>query len=156
MTSLPPQHRSTETLPASRTFFAVRLGIVALLIPIAWLWLGVLAGVATALALAWDCCCSRLAPSFSTSGDSVSSRWFTEEKCSGAWSIPSAPVRHRALAVSSLYTKVGRRQRWWYPAGWPAQGGIPPAFASSPGGRALSASELADLLNNRLARARAG
>jgi hypothetical protein len=52
------------------------------------------------------------------------------------------------------YTKAGRRPRWWYPAGWPAQGGLPPAFASARGGRALSASDLSDLLNDHLARAR--
>ena len=52
-----------------------------------------------------------------------------------------------------LYTKAGRTPRWWYPAGWPAQGGLPPAFASARGGRALSASELSDLLNDRLVRA---
>ena len=53
-----------------------------------------------------------------------------------------------------LYTKAGRRPRWWYPAGWPAQGGIPPAFAPRRGMRALSASDLCGLLNDRLAKAR--
>ena len=34
------QDASVETLPASLTFLAVRFGIVALLIPIFWLWFG--------------------------------------------------------------------------------------------------------------------
>jgi hypothetical protein len=46
------QEASIETLPASLTFFAVRIGIVALLVPILWLWLGRGAGMPTAVALA--------------------------------------------------------------------------------------------------------
>jgi hypothetical protein len=53
------------------------------------------------------------------------------------------------------YTKAGRKPRSWYPAGWPAQGSFPPAFAAQRGGRALRASALCDLMNDRLARARA-
>jgi len=156
MTSLPPEHRFTETLPASRTFFAVRVGIVAVLIPIAWLWLGVLAGVATALALAVGLL--LFAPRALVLDEQGFRQLSLVHRKKVLWgmvdsfSTGSAPRAGRFV----LYTKAGRRPRWWYPAGWPAQGGIPPAFASSPGSRALSASELADLLNNRLARARAG
>jgi hypothetical protein len=41
-----------ETLPASPTFVAVRIGVIALLIPIFWLWLGTVAAVAIAVVLA--------------------------------------------------------------------------------------------------------
>jgi hypothetical protein len=51
------------------------------------------------------------------------------------------------------YAKRGRRARWWYPAGWPAQGSITPLFATRRGERALSAGDLCDLLNDRLAAA---
>ena len=43
---------SVETLPASPTFVAVRIGVIALLIPIFWLWLGTVAAVAIAVVLA--------------------------------------------------------------------------------------------------------
>ena len=155
MTTLPAQDALVETLPASRTFFAVRLGIVALLIPIVWLWLGALAGSATAFALA------VVVLLFIPRALVLDQQGFRQLslvprkkvlwRTVDCFSTGSAPRAGRFV----LYTKAGRRPRWWYPAGWPAQGGIPPAFASKRGDRALSASDLADLLNDRLARARA-
>ena len=145
---------SLETLPASLPFLAVRLVVVALLIPIVWLWLGAVAGVATAAALA------TVAVLFAPRALVLDEEGFRQLSLVprrkvlwrgvDSFSIGSAP---RAGAFV-LYTKVGRRPHWWYPAGWPAQGGLPPAFASARGGRALSARDLSELLNDRLTRAR--
>jgi hypothetical protein len=141
----------TTALPASWTFLGVRLGIVALLIPVMWLWLGVVAAVATALALA------AVMVLFVPRALVLDEQGFRQlslfPRKKVLWSTVdsfgtgSTPRSGRFVA----YTKAGRRPHWWYPAGWPAQGGIPPVFASTPGGRALSASDLADLLNDRLA-----
>jgi hypothetical protein len=96
------QDGSVETLPASPSFLAVRIAIVAPLIPILWLWLGA-AAFATAVALA--CAVVLFAP--------------------------------RALVLD--------------------EEGFRRLLPSPPrGGRALSASELSALLNDRLASARAG
>jgi hypothetical protein len=148
------QDAAVETLPASPTLLAVRFGIVALLVPIVWLWLGPAAGVATAIALA--CLGILFTPRALVLDDegfrqlSLVPRkkvlWRTVDSFNTGW----APKAGSFV----LYTKAGRRPRWWYPAGWPAQGGLPSAFASARGGRALSAGQLADLLNDRLARAR--
>jgi hypothetical protein len=155
MTSLSPQDRSPETLPASRTFLAVRLVIVALLIPVVWLWLGILAGAATALALA--AVELLFAPRALVLDEEGFRQLSLAHRKKVLWSGVDSFSTGSAPRAGSfvLYTKAGRKPRWWYPAGWPAQGGIPPAFASKPGGRALSARDLAALLNERLARARA-
>jgi hypothetical protein len=147
---------SVETLPASLPFLAVRIGVVALLIPILWLWVGALAGAATAAALA--ALMLLFAPRALVLDEdgfrqlSLVPRKKVLWRGVDAFNTGSAP---RAGAFV-LYTKAGRRPRWWYPAGWPAQGGIPPAFASAPRDRALSASDLCRLLNDRLAKARSG
>jgi hypothetical protein len=156
MTSLPPQDRSTETLPASRTFLAVRLAVVAVLIPIVWLWLGVLAAAATALALA--AVELLFAPRALVLDDDGFRQLSLVHRKKVLWNRVDSFSTGAAPRAGSfvLYTKAGRRPRWWYPAGWPAQGAIPPAFASKRGGRALNASDLADLLNDHLATARGG
>ena len=153
MTTLPAQDTAAETLPASPMFLAVRLGVVALLIPIVWLWAGVLATAATALALA---AVPLLAPRALVLDEQGFRQLSLFPRKKVAWSRVDSFSTGWAWRAGRfvLYTKAGRKPRWWYPAGWPAQGGIPSAFASKPGGRALSASDLADLLNDRLARAR--
>jgi hypothetical protein len=146
---------SVETLPASPTFLAGRIGVVALLIPILWLWLGVAAAVVSALALA------SVVVLFAPRALVLDEEGFRLVSL-----VPRKKILWRGVDAFSTgsgprfgpvvaYTKAGRSPRWWYPAGWPAQGGLPPAFASARRGRALSARELSDLLNDRLARARA-
>jgi type IV secretory pathway VirB3-like protein len=148
------EHAPVQTLPASLPFLAVRLGVVALLIPIVWLWLGAVAGAATAMALV--AVAVLFVPRALVLDDEGFRQLSLVPRKKVLWSrvdsfnTGSAP---RAGAFV-LYTKAGRRPHWWYPAGWPAQGGIPPAFASTRAGRALSASDLSELLNDRLARAR--
>jgi hypothetical protein len=148
------QDGNAETLPASGSYLALRLGISGLLIPLLWLWLGALAGAIAAVALA--AVALLFAPRALILGEegfrvlSVVPRKKVLWRCVDSFNVGAAP----RVGPFVLYTKAGRRPRWWYPAGWPAQGGFPAAFASAPGGRALSASELVDLLNDRLARAR--
>ncbi|TML42872.1 MAG: hypothetical protein E6G19_13435 [Actinobacteria bacterium] len=154
MTTVPPQDSYTETLPVSLTFVVVRFGVGALTIPIVWYWLGAVAGTATAVALVGVMVLfGPRALVLDTQGFRLVSL-FPRKKVLwsmvDSFSTGSAPRANRFV----LYTKAGRRPRWWYPAGWPAQGGIPPAFAPRPGDRALSAGDLADLLNDRLVRAR--
>lgn len=142
-----------ETLPASKSYLAVRFGIVGLLVLLSWLWFGALAGAATAAALA------GIALLFVPRALILDEEGFRLLSLVPRKKVPWRGVDSFNVGAAPragtfvLYTKAGRRPRWWYPAGWPAQGGIPPAFASARGGRALSASELADLLNDRLARA---
>lgn len=144
-----------ETLPASPFFRAVRIAVVALPIPILWLWLGAAAAVVSAVALA------SVVVLFAPRALVLDEEGFRLVSL-----VPRKKILWRGVDAFSTrsgprfgpfvaYTKAGRRPRWWYPAGWPAQGGLFPAFASARGGRALSASELSELLNDRLARARA-
>ena len=145
---------SVETLPASLTFLAVRSGIVALLIPTFWLWFGAAAGVATAVVLA--SVVMLFAPRALVLDEEGFRQLSVVPRKKVLWCGVDSFNTGAAPKVGAfvLYTKAGRTPRWWYPAGWPAQGGLPPAFASARGGRALSASELSDLLNDRLVRAR--
>jgi hypothetical protein len=149
------QDGSVETLPASPSFRAVGIGVVALLIPILWLWLGAVAAVVSGVALA------SVVVLFAPRALVLDEEGFRLLSL-----VPRKKILWRGVDAFSTrsgprfgpfvaYTKAGRRPRWWYPAGWPAQGGLPPAFSSARGGRALSARELSDLLNDRLARARA-
>ena len=148
------QDASVETLPASLTFLALRFGIVALLIPIVWLWVGAAAGVATAVALA--SVLTLFAPRALVLDEEGFRQLSLVPRKKVLWRAVDSFKTGAAPKVGAfvLYTKAGHRPRWWYPAGWPAQGGLPPAFASARGGRALSARDLSDLLNDRLARAR--
>jgi hypothetical protein len=138
-------------LPAPWSFLAVRLGVVALLIPIVWLWLGLLAAAATALALA--AVMLLFVPRALVLDEQGFRQLSLVPRKKVRWSSVDSFGTGWAPRAGSfvLYTKAGRRPRRWYPVGWPAQGGIPPVFASTPGGRALSARDLADLLNDRLA-----
>ena len=143
-----------ERLPAAATFLAPRLAIGALVIPIVWLSFGPLAGETIAAAVAAG------AVLFVPRALVLDAQGFRQlslvPRRKVLWSsvdsfnTGSAP----RFGAFVLYTKAGRRPRWWYPAGWPAQGGIPPAFAPRRGVRALSASDLCGLLNDRLAKAR--
>jgi hypothetical protein len=141
----------TTVLPASWTFLAVRLGILALLIPVVWLWLGDVAAAATALALA--AVMLLFVPRALVLDEQGFRQLSLVPRKKVLWSMVDSFSTGSAPRAGSfvLYTKAGRRPHWWYPAGWPAQGGIPPVFAAEAGGRALSASDLADLLNERLA-----
>ena len=152
ITTVPPQDTSTETLPTSPTFLAVRYGFVALTIPIVWYWLGMVAGAATAVSLAAVILLfGPRALVLDEQGFRLLSLFPRKKVLWGmvdSFRMGSAP----RTGTFVVYTKAGRRPRWW----WPARGGmIPRAFAPKPGGRALSASDLADLLNDRLVRARA-
>jgi hypothetical protein len=121
---------SVETLPASLTFLALRIGIAALLIPILWLWFSALAGAAAAAAL------GALALLFTPRALVLDEDGFRQLSL-----VPRKKILWRGVdsfntgsapraGAFVLYTKVGRRPRWWYPAGWPAQGGIPPPARS--------------------------
>jgi hypothetical protein len=148
------QDASVETLPASPRFVAVQIGVVALVVPVLWLWLGAAAAVATAVALA--CVFILFAPRALVLDEegfrlvSLVSR--KKVLWRGVDSFNTGAAGKAGTFV--LYTKAGRKPRWWYPAGWPAQGGLPAAFATARGGRALSARDLCELLSERLARAR--
>jgi hypothetical protein len=146
---------SVETLPASPTFLAVRVAIAAPLIPIVWLWLGAAAALESAVGLAGAVI--LFAPRALVLDDEGFRRLSLVLRKKVLWrevdSFTAGSISKVGEVV--LYTKAGRRPRWWYPVGWPAQGGLTPAFASTRGGRALSASELSALLNDRLARVRA-
>jgi hypothetical protein len=148
------QNASVETLPASLPSVALRLGVVALLIPVVWLWLGAFAGAVTAVGFA--AVVLLFAPRALVLDDEGFRRLSLVPRKKVLWRAVDSFTTGSAPRAGAfvLYTKAGRRPRWWYPAGWPAQGGIPPVFASARGGRALSASDLSDLLNDRLARAR--
>jgi hypothetical protein len=144
-----------ETLPASPSFCAVRIGVVALLIPILWLWLGTVAAVATAVALA--CAVILFAPRALVLDEEGFRRLSLVPRKKVLWRGVDSFIVGSVPRVGGvvLYTKAGRTPHWWYPTGWPAQGGLSPAFAAARGGRGLSASDFSDLLNDRLARARA-
>jgi len=146
ITTVPPQDTSTETLPTSPTFLAVRYGFVALTIPIVWYWLGMVAGAATAVSLAAVILLfGPRALVLDEQGYRLLSLFPRKKVLWGmvdSFRMGSAP----RTGTFVVYTKAGRRPRWW----WPARGGmIPRAFAPKPGSRALSASDLADLLPKR-------
>ena len=146
--------RAVERLPTSSSFLAVRLALSAMLIPIFWLWLGAPAGETTAAALV------AVFLLFFPRAIVLDEQGFRlvslvpgkKVLWSAVDSFTTGYVPRAGRFVQ--YTKAGRKPRWWYPSGWPAQGGIPPAFAPRRTGRALSATDLCDLLNNRLAEAR--
>jgi hypothetical protein len=146
---------SVETLPASPTSLAVRIAVVAPLIPILWLWLGAAAALESAVALA--CAVILFAPRALVLDEEGFRRLSLILRKKVLWREVDLFTTGSISKVGevALYTKAGRRPRWWYPVGWPAQGSLTPAFASTRGGRALSASELSALLNDRLARVRA-
>jgi hypothetical protein len=147
------ENHAVERLPASSSFLAVRLALSAPLIPILWLWLGAPAGEAAAAALAavFVLFFPR-AIVLDEQGFRVVSLFPRKKVLWNAVDSFDTGYVPRAGALV-LYTKAGRKPRWWYPAGWPAQGSIPPAFAARRGDRALRATDLRDLLNDRLARA---
>ena len=147
---------SVETLPASPAFVAVRIGVIALLVPIFWLWLDTVAAVATAAVLAP--LLALFAPRALVLDDEGFRMLSLVPRRKVLWRTVDSFDTGSTSKVGPIvvYTKAGRRPRWWYPAGWPAQGSLPPTFASARGGRALSARDLAALLNDRLARARTG
>jgi hypothetical protein len=147
------ENHAVEKLPASSSFLAVRLALSAALIPLFWLWLGAPAGEITAAALA------AIVLSFFPRALVLDEEGFRVLSL-----VPRKKVLWNAVDSFStgymprsgplvVYAKAGRKPRWWYPAGWPAQGSIPAAFASRRRDRALSATDLCNLLNNRLARA---
>jgi hypothetical protein len=149
------QGAAVETLPASPSYVVVRIGVVALLVPIVWLWLGAAAGLATAAVLA--SVFILFAPRALVLDDEGFRLLSLVPRKKVLWRGVDSFGTGAGPKVGAfvLYTKAGRTPRWWYPAGWPAQGGLPPAFASARGGRALSARDLCELLSDRLARARA-
>jgi hypothetical protein len=155
MTQEVAQDTSVETLPVSPTFLPVRLGVVALLIPMFWLWLGTAGGVAAAVAL--PLAVVLFMPRALVLDEEGFRLLSLVPRKKILWREVDSFTTGAASKVGPfvLFTKAGRRPRWWYPAGWPAQGGFTPAFAFARGRRALSASDLSDLLNDRLAQARA-
>jgi len=143
-----------ERLPASPAFLAPRLAIGALLIPILWLTFGAAAGETGAAAVAVGVLLfvprALVLDAQGFRQVSLMPRKKVLWSAVDSFNTGSAPRAGRFV----LYTKAGRKPRSWYPAGWPAQGGIPPAFAYPRGERALSAADLCNLLNDRLARRR--
>ena len=144
-----------ERLPASPRFLAPRLAVMLFLIVITWQIWGVRpAAIVAAAAAALVAVFMPRALVIDRNGfQVVSFRPRKEVPWAGVESFGTGYTPRAGSYVS--YTKVGRRPHWWYPAGWPAQGSIVPAFATEPGRRALSAAELCELLSSRLARARA-
>jgi hypothetical protein len=146
---------AVERFPASPSFLAVRLAIVALLIPVLWLEFGADVGEATAAVLV------TVMVLFVPRALELDGQGFRRLSLVPRRKVPWSAVDSFSTGYTPRvgrfvqYTKAGRTPRWWYPAGWPAQGGITPAFASRRGGRALSATDLCSLLSDRLARARA-
>ncbi len=154
MTTELAENQAVETLPASLSFVAARLVVSALVVPILWLSAGALAGEITAAALA------AIALSFFPRAIVLDEEGFRVvsllPRKKVLWSaVDSFSTGYAPRAGRFVqYTKAGRKPRWWYPAGWPAQGSIQPAFASRRRDRALRATDLCDLLSDRLARAR--
>ena len=147
-----------ETLPASFAWVGYRLAISALLIPVLWASSGLAAAGITAVAL--GLCAALFLPRrlvLDREGFRLGSLVHRKKVL---WrqvgSFGTRPGYYRSGGAFVCYAKAGRTPRWWYPAGWPAQGAIPPAFAAKSGGSALSARDLCALLNERLARARHG
>jgi len=149
------ENHAVERLPASSPFLAARLAIGALLIPILWLWLGAAAGETAAAVLATVALLFvPRALVLDDEGFRMPSLFPRKKVLWNAVDSFSSGYLPRA-GMSVLYTKAARTPRWWYPAGWPAQSGIPPAFAARRAERALSATDLCNLLSDRRARARA-
>lgn len=140
---------AAETLPSSRTRIVVAFGAGGVAILVSWQGLGVPAGVVTAVAVAALVLFMPRALVLDEHGFRLLSLCPRRKVL---WrGVDGFSVSYAPAPISFVhYAKAGRKARWWYPAGWPAQGGIPASFAVAQGGRALSASELAGLLNERL------
>jgi hypothetical protein len=140
-------------LPAAPSFVVPRVVAGGLLIPVLWTWLGAVAGVTTAvLVVAFYALFVPRALVLDEEGFRVLS---LVPRRKVLWADVASFGTGAALRAGRFvqYTKAGRTPRWWYPAGWPAQGAVPPAFAPSRGKPALSAAELCKLLSDRLVRA---
>ena len=152
--------RDGDRLPASPGFLVPRAaGATAAAVAGSWVWLGEVAGLGAAAALL------VLFVLFLPRALLLDGAGFRIVRIVPGRRFPWSQVERFFAHTSGnprtpllrwvRYEKAGRRARWWYPAGWPAEGSILPAFSAHAGGPALAADELCVLLNERLSEARA-
>ena len=154
---MPRTIEPAERLPASPIFIAVRLAFGAAAIVVLLLVFGALAAEVAAVGLL------AAAVLFVPRALVLDEHGFRQvslipfvRRTRVPWSgVDSFHTSHATRGGRFVrYARVGRKQRWWYPAGWPAEGSISPMFAPRRGGRALSATDLCNLLTDRAAKAR--
>jgi len=141
-----------ERLPASPIFIAVRLAFGAATIVVLLVVFGALAAeVAAVVLLAAAVLFVPRALVLDEHGFRQVSLIPFVRRTKVLWSgVDSFHTRYTTRGGRFVrYAKAGRKPRWWYPAGWPAEGSISPMFASRRGERALSATDLCDLLTDR-------